>query len=105
MSRETIEEEPLHHHIPRNLPTEGPEGFLTEASCSHLFSGLRFVRRRQRLTRSARFFLRLPDDFPVPDALEAMAQAIGNATVGPVQIECDQRQKECTATPGSTWDR
>jgi hypothetical protein len=41
----------------------------------------------------------VPDNFPVPDALEEMAQAIGNATVGPVRIECDQREQECTTTP------
>jgi hypothetical protein len=41
----------------------------------------------------------VPDNFPVPDALEEMAQAIGDATVGPVQIECDQREQECTTEP------
>jgi hypothetical protein len=41
----------------------------------------------------------LPGRFPVPDALEEVAQAIGNASVGPFQVECDQRLQECTAAP------
>jgi hypothetical protein len=41
----------------------------------------------------------LPNRFPVPDALEEVAQAIGNASVGPFQVECDQRLQECTAAP------
>jgi hypothetical protein len=41
----------------------------------------------------------LPEDFPVPGALEAVTERIGNATAGPMQQDCGEPGSPCTYTP------
>jgi hypothetical protein len=41
----------------------------------------------------------LPEDFPVPGALEAVAERIGNATAGPMQRDCEEPASPCTYRP------